>query len=81
MATQFVLSDYLRCATERAEYDILEDGSFFGHIPPCPGVVAFSMTLAECEDELRSVLEEWALLGIQQGHQLPLFNHRSWNEL
>jgi predicted RNase H-like HicB family nuclease len=42
----------------QAEYDKLEDGTFFGRIPSCKGVVAFAATLRECEDELRSVLED-----------------------
>jgi len=53
------LSDYLDCAVALAEYDTLEDGTFFGRIPSCKGVVAFAASLRECEDGLRSVLEDW----------------------
>lgn len=72
MSTQFVLSEYIDQALAQAEYDKLEDGSFFGRIATCPGVIAFSATLRECEDELRSTLEEWLWLGLKLGHQLPV---------
>jgi predicted RNase H-like HicB family nuclease len=54
----------------QAVYDKLEDGSFGGRIPPCKGAVAFGATLRECEEELRSTLEDWVLLGLKMGHDL-----------
>lgn len=72
MSAQFLLTQYLSQAMAQAEYDKLEDGSFSGRIAACPGVIAFSATLRECEDELRSVLEEWLWLGLKLGHQLPV---------
>jgi predicted RNase H-like HicB family nuclease len=72
MSTQFVLSEYIGQATAQAEYDKLEDGTFSGRIAACPGVIAFGATLRECEDELRSTLEEWLWLGLKLGHQLPV---------
>lgn len=68
MTGQFILSDYLARASAQAEYDKLEDGTFFGRIPSCKGVVAFGSSLRECEDELRSVLEDWVLVGLKLGH-------------
>lgn len=68
----FVLSDYLQAALEQAEYDKLSDGTFFGRIAACSGVVAFAETLKTCERELRSTLEEWLLLGLKLGHALPV---------
>lgn len=72
MSTQFVLSEYIDQAQAQAEYDKLEDGTFSGRIEACPGVIAFGATLRECEDELRSTLEEWLWLGLKLGHQLPM---------
>lgn len=69
---QFVLSDYLDGAMAQAEYDKLDDGTFAGRIPVCPGVLAFADTLRECERELRSTLEDWLLLGLKLGHELPV---------
>ncbi len=67
-----VLSDYIEQAMEQAEYDKLEDGTYGGSIPPCPGVLAFGSTLRECETELRSTLEDWILVGLKLGHALPV---------
>lgn len=72
MATRYILSEYLDRAMAQAVYDKLEDGSFGGRIPACKGVVAFGSTLRRCEDELRSTLEDWILVGLKLGHQLPV---------
>jgi predicted RNase H-like HicB family nuclease len=74
MTGQYILSDYLENALARAEYDKLEDGTFFGRIPTCKGVVAFGVTLRECETELRSTLEDWVLVGLKLGHTLPVLD-------
>jgi predicted RNase H-like HicB family nuclease len=72
MAGNFILSDYLELALDEAEYDKLDDGTFSGRIPACKGVIAFGMTLRECETELRSTLEDWVLVGLRLGHELPV---------
>ena len=69
---RFLLSSYIEEALSIAEYDKLEDGSFAGKIPKCLGVVSFGNTLKNCEDELRSTLEDWIYLGLRQGHRLPV---------
>jgi predicted RNase H-like HicB family nuclease len=68
MMVKFIITDYVEHALARALYDKLEDGTFAGKIPECPGVVAFSTTLRECEEELRSVLKDWLLVGLKLGH-------------
>jgi predicted RNase H-like HicB family nuclease len=72
MATQFILSDYVEQAMAHATYDKLEDGTFAGRIPLCKGVVAFGTTLRECEEELRSTLEDWILVDLKLKHPLPV---------
>ena len=72
MNPHFVLSEYIESALDQAEYEKLEDGSYAGSIPVCPGVVAFAISLRDCERELRSVLEDWLLLGLKLGHRLPV---------
>lgn len=67
MAIRFVLSDYVGQAMALAAYDKLEDGAFAGRIPPCKGVVAFGATLRECEEELRSTLEDCINIGVLIG--------------
>jgi len=74
MATRYVLSEYVDKAMAQAAYDKLEDGTFSGCIPPCKGVVAFGPTLRECENELRSTLEDWILVGIKLSHILPVID-------
>lgn len=72
MAVKFILTDYVSRALGHAIYDKLEDGTFAGRIPVCPGVVAFGTTLSNCEAELRSTLEDWILVGLKLGHALPV---------
>lgn len=72
MEPRFILSDYLGQALAEASYDKLDDGTFAGRIPSCPGVVAFGETLRACEEELRSTLEDWILVGLKLGHPLPV---------
>jgi predicted RNase H-like HicB family nuclease len=72
MATRYILSEYMDQAMAEAVYDKLEDGTFAGRLPTCKGVVAFGGTLRECEDELRSTLEDWILVGLKLGHSLPV---------
>ena len=72
MAVRFVLTDYVDGALDLAVYDKLEDGTFAGNVPDCPGAIAFGSTLRECEKELRSTLEDWIVLGLRHGHRLPI---------
>lgn len=80
MAQGFVLSDFIETALAQASYDKLDDGSFTGHIPSCPGVVAFAATLASCEHDLRSTLEDWIVLGLKLGHPLPVLGGIDLNQ-
>ena len=80
MAIRFILSDYVDRAIAQAIYDKLEDGTFTGRIPVCKGVIAFALTLRECEDELRSTLEDWILLGLKLGHSLPIIDNIDLNK-
>jgi predicted RNase H-like HicB family nuclease len=72
MEARFILTDYVDSAMAEATYDKLEDGTFAGRIPPCKGVLAFGSTLRQCEDELRSTLEDWILVGLKLDHPLPV---------
>ena len=70
---EFTLTEYINAAMALAEYDKLDDGSFAGRLPKCKGVIAFAKTLKGCEDELRSTLEDWIIVGLKLGHRLPEF--------
>jgi predicted RNase H-like HicB family nuclease len=79
MAAKFILSEYISLAMAQATYDKLEDGTFAGRIPACPGVIAFADTLRLCEEELRSTLEDWLLVGLKMGHLLPVIENLNLN--
>lgn len=65
------INEYLDHALRKARYEILEDdGSYYGEIPECPGVLANAPTLEACREKLAEVLEEWLLLRIHK--QLPI---------
>jgi predicted RNase H-like HicB family nuclease len=72
VAGRYVLSDYMAEALAQAVLDKLEDGSYAGRIHACRGVVAFANTLRACKDELRSILEDWILVGLRLQHKLPV---------
>lgn len=72
MAVRYVLSDYVAEALAQAVYEKVEDGSYVGRIPSCPGAAAVAGTLRQCEESLRSTLEDWILLGLRMGHALPV---------
>jgi predicted RNase H-like HicB family nuclease len=63
--TAFVLNDYVNQAIALATYEELGDGSSAGRVPPCQGVIAFGATRHECEQELRSTLEDWVQFGLR----------------
>ena len=70
-----MITNYINAAMHRAHYDILPDGEgYFGNIEGINGVWANAETLEECRDELKEVLEEWILLGLKMGHQIPVID-------
>ncbi len=72
MDFRFPLTDYILQAMAQAVYEDLGDGAFCGTIPPCIGVFALGDTVAECREELRSVLEDWILTGLRWGDPMPV---------
>jgi len=81
MENNYILTKYIILAMESAEYDKLEDGSFSGKIDSCKGVIAFAKTLHDCEDELRSTLEDWILLGLKLNHSFPVIAGINLNQV
>jgi predicted RNase H-like HicB family nuclease len=75
MTSVGILTDYIAAAMGEAEYDKLEDGTFAGRVPSCPGAIAFGDTLRGCEEALHSTLEEWVLLGLKLSHHLPVLGN------
>lgn len=69
-----VLTDYIDHAMAGAVYDKLDDGGFAGRLPACRGVVAFNANLTGCQTLLRSTFEEWLVLGLKLGHEIPVLS-------
>ena len=67
-----MLTEYIEAAMRKAHYELMENGRFWAEIPPCRGVWAEGITLEEVRQELRSVMEDWLLLGFQLGDRIPV---------
>jgi len=75
-----MLIEYINKAMSKAVYDKLEDDSFSGKIPQCPGVVSFGETLYQCRQELISSLEGWLIVKIRYGDKLPVVDKINLNK-
>lgn len=51
----------------------------YGEIPGFDGVYANEPTVEECQRELQGVLEDWILLGLRLGHELPVIDNLNLN--
>ncbi|MBW4484816.1 MAG: type II toxin-antitoxin system HicB family antitoxin [Tildeniella torsiva UHER 1998/13D] len=69
-----MLTRYIQTAMHKAVYELLDDHTYYGEIPACPGVLSNANTLEACREELQSVLEEWLILGLRLGHTLPVLD-------
>lgn len=67
-----MLITYIHQAMRMAKYEILEDGQYYGEIPGFQGVWAQAGDLESCREELQSALEDWLMLGLRMGHNLPV---------
>ena len=74
-----MLTEYIERAMQKAHYELMENGRFFATIPKCKGLWAQGESLEKCREELRSTLEDWLLLGLQLGHNLPVIEGISLN--
>ena len=74
-----VLTGYLRAAMQRAEYEKLEDGTYYGEIPGLQGVWGNASTLEACRRDLQEGLEDWLLVGIRLGHDLSALDGMDLN--
>ena len=65
-----MLTDYIQAAMRRAQYELLEDGSYYGELPGFRGVYSNADNLEACRNLLREVLEGWLLVSFAK--QLPV---------
>ena len=69
------LSEYLRAAMRNAEYEQLEGGDWYAHIPGLPGLWASARTVEDTRNELFSALEDWLYINAYIGRcKLPEFD-------
>ncbi|OGO53209.1 MAG: antitoxin HicB [Chloroflexi bacterium RBG_16_68_14] len=66
-----MLTAYINAAMARGRYKIIEDGTYFGEIPGLRGVWANAKTLEGCRQELQEVLEDWLILKLRDGDDIP----------
>ncbi len=69
-----MLSDYILRQLRKANYKLLEDGTYFGEIPGIDGVWADNATLEDCRNELRDVLESWIVVKLRHQEAIPDFD-------
>lgn len=69
-----MLTEYIRAAMARAEYEKIEDGTYYGEILGLQGVWGNALTLDACRTDLQEVLEDWILVGIRLGHEIPVLD-------
>jgi predicted RNase H-like HicB family nuclease len=76
-----MLSTYITRAMEHAKYELTEDQRYFGSIQLTPGVWAEAGNLEDCREELREVLEEWIILSLKRGDDLPVIDECDLNQI
>jgi len=75
-----VLTEYIQCALRKAHYEIMENGRYWGEIPELQGVWAEAETLEQCREMLREVLEDWLVVGLRHGHEIPVLEDIDLNK-
>jgi predicted RNase H-like HicB family nuclease len=75
-----MLIEYINKAMSKAFYEKLEDGTYSGRSPQCPGVIAFEGSLYQCQEELRTALEGWLIVKIRHGDKLPVMGGINLNK-
>jgi predicted RNase H-like HicB family nuclease len=63
--------DYLNAAMRHAEYEHLEDGSWYAHIPGLPGLWASAANVEDTRNQLHSALDEWLLVNVSGAQITP----------
>ncbi|MEO9125406.1 MAG: type II toxin-antitoxin system HicB family antitoxin [Microcoleus sp.] len=67
-----MLTKYIATAMQKAIYELLEDGTFYGEIRQ--GVWGNAGTPEACREDLQDALEGWMILGLRLTHTLPILN-------
>ena len=62
-----MITRYVARALRRAQYRLLEDGTFAATVRGLRGVIATGASLEACRGDLTEVIEEWVLLRVARG--------------
>jgi predicted RNase H-like HicB family nuclease len=74
-----MIAEYIKAALRRAKYELMENGRWFASIPVCPGCWAEGEEVESCRDELESVLEDWILIKVRHGDEIPVIDGHDLN--
>ena len=66
-----MLTAYISAAMNRARYKIIDDGTYFGEVPGLQGLWSNAKTLESCRKELQEVLEDWLIVKLRDGDDIP----------
>ena len=70
-----MFNEYIKAAMHLAHYEMIDnDEPFYGEIPELIGVWSTGKSLEDCRDNLLSSLEEWLLVKIRLGLDVPVIN-------
>ncbi|MGL5941444.1 MAG: type II toxin-antitoxin system HicB family antitoxin [Waterburya sp.] len=67
-----ILVKYCEKVLQQAKYKTLEDSTWFAEIDGFEGVWGNGDTVENCRTDLLKALEEWVILKLQDGEQLPV---------
>ena len=56
--------EYLKAAMRKAEYEKLDDGTFYAHIPGFEGLWANGPTVEDARDDLYEALDGWLYVNL-----------------
>ena len=66
-----MIRQYVEQALRMARYDKLEDGTYYGEVRRLRGALASAETLEACREQLAEVVEEWILVRVAKGLDVP----------
>lgn len=76
-----MFTDYIAKAVEKAGYEKMENGRYFATIPGFRGLWAEGKTIERARRELIETLEDWVLLAIRCGDDVPVIGRINLNKL
>jgi predicted RNase H-like HicB family nuclease len=66
-----MISRYVDAALRRAHFVALAEGGYTATVTGLRGVIATGATLETCRDQLSEVVEEWVLVRVARGLDVP----------